>query len=54
MGRNCKLILLTGSTGGIGSALCEHLANKGYDLILLARDATRLGSLTEDLAARFP
>ncbi len=39
-----KKILVTGAPGGIGTKLCEHLAAKGYDLILAARDLAKLNA----------
>lgn len=33
-----KKVFITGGTGFIGSHLCHHLANQGYELVLLIRD----------------
>jgi 3-oxoacyl-[acyl-carrier protein] reductase len=47
-----KTILVTGSTGGIGSVLCDHLAEKGYDLILTGRTEKKLSDLAAALTKK--
>ncbi len=43
--------LITGPTAGIGHSFALQLARRGYDLILVARDQTRLEALATDLNA---
>ena len=43
-------VLLTGATGGIGSQTAALLATRGANLLLVARDASRLNALRTRLA----
>lgn len=50
-----KTVAISGSTGGIGSVLCEHLAALGVSqLILLDRNRAKADALAQALQARHP
>jgi short-subunit dehydrogenase len=45
--------LVTGATAGIGHAFCIELAERGHDLVIVARDRARLENVSDDLRARY-
>lgn len=49
-----KTVAITGSTGGLGSALVRHLAALGAELILLDRNETKAKALEAALLAECP
>ncbi|MBW4509279.1 MAG: SDR family oxidoreductase [Scytonematopsis contorta HA4267-MV1] len=44
-----KVVVIVGATGGIGSVLARKLASTGANLVLTARDSSRLAALATDL-----
>jgi 3-oxoacyl-[acyl-carrier protein] reductase len=45
--QSAKTILVTSSTGALGGAIAENLAAKGYNLVLLGRDESKLNALKD-------
>ena len=49
-----KTVAITGSTGGLGKALCRYLAKLGASLILVDRNAIRSNDVKNTLISEFP
>ncbi len=49
MNRITPFAIITGASRGIGAEYARALAGKGYDLLLIGRDVTRLETLRQDL-----
>ena len=50
-GNNLGKALITGASSGIGAVYADRLAGRGFDLILVARDESRLEELSKRLRA---
>ena len=49
MKKNQGVALITGASSGIGLEMARLLAKRGYDLLLVSRNAERLADLAESL-----
>jgi hypothetical protein len=45
--------LVTGATSGIGLSFAHQLAERGHDVVLVARDRARLENVSDELRARY-
>ncbi|MBQ8549950.1 MAG: SDR family NAD(P)-dependent oxidoreductase [Clostridia bacterium] len=49
-----KTIAISGSTGGLGQALCEHIAALGGNIIMLDRNKEKAASLAARIKGKYP
>lgn len=49
----CKTVMITGASEGIGRSFAETFAKKGHDLVLVARNAEKLETLAQELKANY-
>lgn len=47
------MYLITAATSGIGKAVCDVLASKGYSLVLTGRNESKLNELREELVRKY-
>ncbi|WP_250311043.1 SDR family NAD(P)-dependent oxidoreductase [Rickettsia endosymbiont of Oedothorax gibbosus] len=47
-------VLVTGSTGAFGEAICLSLASEGYNLLITGRNEKKLKSLKNKLQTKYP
>lgn len=48
-----KTAIVTGASAGIGRAIAREFADNGGNLVLVARQATRLSEVTKEISNRF-
>jgi short-subunit dehydrogenase len=46
-------VVITGASGGIGAVYADRFAKRGYDLLLIARDGKRLGTVADTVSGQY-
>lgn len=54
MDADSRIVLITGASSGLGWALAQEMARRGWSTRLVARRAERLQAAVESLTARYP
>ncbi|MES2780250.1 MAG: SDR family NAD(P)-dependent oxidoreductase [Bacteroidota bacterium] len=54
MSSSQKVIVVTGCTKGIGRAICDHFAAKGFSVAGYARNAAEVKDMQDILSSRYP
>lgn len=49
-----RTVAITGTTGGLGSAICEYLLSYDVKLYMINRNEKKTGALTEQLLQKYP
>ena len=47
------LAVVTGASAGLGKIFAQQLAERGFDLLLVARDAERLRALADEVSLQY-
>ena len=47
-------VLITGASTGIGRDMARELSQKGYDLVLVARDYDKLNEVKQEFGSLYP
>lgn len=49
-----KIALITGGTSGFGTVILKHLAQRGYDILILGRSVEKLEQRKKELSSKYP
>jgi len=54
MGKERKLVLITGATEGVGKQTAIQLAEKGFDIVMMVRNKTKAEQTKKEILAKAP